>query len=398
MAAFLTGATEALAESGEDGRTCSGRGRIFVVVLSLCVRLPFGLGGSGDDPYSRLDDLGRAGVRLEATPTRRGSLFVEAPIGRSDRGRIAAAQDRDIASIEEDFARRFAVAPSVFTFAVPATFELGLQVLFRYAPTVARSLAAGHGGALDTRTLSTAIDWQVVRAQRPLTILRHELTHAMVHQIVGSEGELPAWLDEGIAVLEQQNVADAEDEPERDRAVTAALLASKRVSLSRLATTENWINQSARLGGSRTYAVARTAVDLLAQDVGRAGLVAMLERTGRGASFADAFRAVTGTSPEWFQASFGERVAAAAPAAAMTIDDRPRTDGNVGWALRGFPPDAVARVTIEGPAYHLVYTIVIDPYGMYSAVFGSTAPAGTYTVRVEAGSASASASLTAGVR
>lgn len=348
---------------------------------------------SGDTPASRLDDLARAGILLTSVQTQQGSLHAESSIGTVDRASISAAQDRDVVALEQDFARRFDPAPAVYAFAVAGSFELGMVVLFRMTPSIARSVAARHSGVLDARSVSVAIDWQLVRLESPVTIIRHELTHAMVQQIAGRDAELPAWLDEGLAEIERQSLRP--DDPNADLAVAAALLASGRASLARLSTTESWLRQSAAQD-SRTYSVARTAADLLTRDVGRAGIVELLERTSRGDPFAAAFLATTGVTVGAFESSFAGRVAAGAPVAWITTDLRSRLDGSVGWSARGFPASQTATVAIDGAAYHLAYPVTIDQFGMFSAAFGSTAPAGSYTVRVTSGSASASTTFWSG--
>ena len=360
------------------------------VVASLCLRSPLAAPGTG----SRLSDLERAGIRLTEAATSEGALYLEQGIGRADGAGIALAQERDIRALELDFARQFDPSPSVYVFAVPGTFELGMIVLFRMTPSVARSVASGHGGALDVPSVSVALDWQVVRLERPLTILRHELTHAMVHQIAGRDAELPSWLDEGLAAMSRDGLAAASD-PDADLVITAALLSSARVSLARLSTTESWLRQSAALGAG-SYDVARTATELLTKDVGRAGIVELLERTAKGDTFEVAFLAITGASVAQFESAFADRVASAAPGARITTNGGPGLDGGLTWSARGFPPGA-ATVAIDGGAYRLTYPVAIDGSGVFSAAFGSTAPAGTYSLRVTSGLVSASTSFWSGV-
>lgn len=56
---------------------------------------------------------------------------------------------------------------------------------------------------------------------------------------------------------------------------------------------------------------------------------------------------------------------------------------DVAVTVLGVPPSAKATVNITSPAgYRLEYGIDIDQYGMARLTFGSTAPAGEYTVRV----------------
>lgn len=352
------------------------------VVSSLCLQLP-----TGDSSATGSALLERAGVQVSSQPTSAGVLFIQAGISGADRIYIALAQERDIAALERDFARAFDPAPSVYVFREARAFEVGMVVLFRLPPALARDVATGHGGALDRSTVTVALGWHVVRLERPLTMLRHELTHAMVNQIAGADSDLPAWLEEGIAEMSRNELSDAD--PAADLALTAALLSSSRVSLSDLATTENWLRQSALLGG-RSYAVARSAAELLSRDVGRAGLVEMLERTSRGESFATAYGAVATTSLGSFVSQFPSSIATAAPRPSVVTDPRRRPDGNIAWSLQGFAPNSQAEVTIDGAGYHVAFPVTIGAYGTYSGSFGATAPVGAYTIAISSGGSSVS--------
>ena len=383
LAAALFGAFPSAAS---EGAPCAEPPRGFIVA-SLCLALPLGAPAA---TATRVADLERAGIRVGEVLTGEGSLYVEDGIGTADRRTISAAQDRDIRALELDFARLFDPPPTVYVFAVPGTFELGMIVLFRITPAAARAVAGGHGGALDVATVSVALDWHTVRLERPVTIIRHELTHAMVHQIAGRDAELPAWLDEGLAAMSRDGVTAVGD-AEADLAVTAALLADSRAALARLSTTESWLRQSGALG-ARSYSVARTAADLLTKDIGRSGIVALLERTAAGESFADAFFAVTGGTVGAFEAGFAGRIGPLALPARITTQPGNGT-GDLLWSARGFPPASTASVTIHGGAYRLSYAVTLDDLGAFSAAFGSTAPAGSYTVTVIAAGVSASASF-----
>lgn len=312
-------------------------------------------------------------------------LYTERSIAPSDRGMLSATIDADLAAVEAEFGRSFARRPGVYVFATAASFEYGLQVLFRYSPSNAQRLAAYHSGVLEPASLSVAINWRRAAHERPLTILRHELTHAMVWQVLGSDAQIPAWFDEGIASLAQRTVSEAGGRVVDERDIAVALVSSGRASLAELTTVEDWIVRSAALSGE-TYALAAEAVRLLREDIGRAGLVRILQETGRGASFETAFAAATGRSVSDFISAFPRRLQAQAVSPTITAEASPRSDGNVHWSARGFAPGAGLTVTIEGAAgYSLTYSVAADRHGRYRATFGSTAPAGTYAVRVQSG-------------
>src|SRR5207247_8119085 len=47
----------------------------------------------------------------------------------------------------------------------------------------------------------------LVPSDKDFGIVRHELTHALVHEVVGVNASLPAWFDEGLATLMERDGA-----------------------------------------------------------------------------------------------------------------------------------------------------------------------------------------------
>ncbi len=114
-------------------------------------------------------------------------------------------------------------------------------------------------------------------------VLMHEYTHALIRSIAG--GNVPAWLHEGIAQLEEG----------RTRADAAAALSGKELpALSDL--TGSFINDSDTARVKVRYATAFDFVASLADKRGRTSLAEVLDRMGKGETLDDAATAVYGSS------------------------------------------------------------------------------------------------------
>ena len=107
-------------------------------------------------------------------------------------------------------------------------------------------------------------------------VLTHELTHAMIRAI--APRGVPTWLNEGLAVM---------FEPEGTEWATSTLSASTaRIQLDQLAGSfDNLSGNQARIA----YAESADAARRLFDEVGGAGVVALLQDIARGVPLADAF-------------------------------------------------------------------------------------------------------------
>lgn len=361
-------------------------------IVRLCLETPPPLGGPGAAP-----DAPRRMTALFLETVRTGSadLRVEIAIGEADRVAIVAAIERDVPAVEREYGHPFTLRPVIQVFALTGTFEQAVQQLYGYPPQVARSLG-GAGGAMDRTSGTIVINWQRLAADRPITIIRHELSHLMVRQIVGVDASVPAWFDEGLATLSQYALgAQATAGVDADY-VANALLSTQRLSLAQLVTTESWLRASATAGAA-TYAVAGSAAATVRGDVGQQGLRRILELTGSGRSFEDAFALVTQRSVASFAAGLGERVGDRA-APEIAVGAGADAQGNVPFAVRGFPPGKAIELVIDGTStqgqpYHVLYPLTADGNGTALGTFGSTAPPGTYALRARSGAVTAAAVL-----
>ena len=360
----------------------------FIVRICLETPPPFGQPPEAPAPPEAV-------LFLETVRTSVADLRLEPAIGGPDIVAILAAVERDVPGVERDYGRIFLTRPVIQVFATAGSFEQAVQRLYRYPAQVARSLAE-TGGAMDRPSGGIVINWGRVAAVRPITIIRHELSHLMVRQIVGVDASVPAWFDEGLATLAQYALGPQANAGVDADYVAGALLSTQRLTLAQLVTAESWL-RSTGLASRSAYAVAGSAAATVQGEVGQQGVVRILELTGSGRTFESAFAEVTKQSVAAFSSGLGERVG---DRTAPQIVIAPGADaaGNVSFAVRGFPPGAAILVVIDGTstageAYHVDYPLTADGTGTARGTFGSTAPPGTYALRARSGTVTASAVL-----
>ena len=320
------------------------------------------------------DVSARSGIDLECVRGDRADLYVEESVAPAVRDALVSAIERDMAKLERELGHTFASRPAVYAFATRNTFAFGLQEIFGVRGPDAGLLAAANGGITLPRQGAIVINLQNVPNDKDYAIVRHELTHALVHEIVGLNASLPAWFDEGLATLiERDGGATA---GARSGAVALGILTAGKTTLGDLDQQTQWAQRNAELDG-QAYSVAAEAVRHLELRVTHDGLVRMLDAIAGGSTFAAAYLAEAGETIADFTRAFPARLAAESEA---RIVHTARADG-VLWTLAGFTPDSVVTVTIDGAGYHLEYEIRTDRYGMHQGSFGGTAAKGEYTIR-----------------
>ena len=316
----------------------------------------------------------RTGIDLECQRGDRADLYVEESVAPAMRAAIASAIERDMAMLEQDLGHTFASRPAVYAFATRTTFAFGLQEIFGVRGPDAGLLAASNGGITLPRQGAIVINLQNVPNDKDYAIVRHELTHALVHEIVGVNASLPAWFDEGLATLmERDGGATA---GARSGAVALGVLTAGKTTLGDLDQQTQWAQRNAALDG-QAYSVAAEAVRHLELRVTHDGLMRMLDAIAGGSTFAAAYLSEAGETIADFTHAFPSRLAAESEA---RIVHTAHADG-VLWTLAGFVPNSVVSVAIDGAGYHLEYEIRTDKYGMHQGSFGGTASKGEYTIR-----------------
>jgi len=328
----------------------------------------------------------RTGIDLVCQQTGRADLYVEASVTPAVRDALAGAVERDMATLEQDFGHSFASRPAVYAFATRNSFAFGLQEIFGVRGPDAGLLAAANGGITLPRQGAIVINLQNVPNDKDYAIVRHELTHALVHEIVGVNATLPAWFDEGLATLIERDGGATVGA--RGSAVALGILTAGKTTLADLDQQTEWAQRNAELDG-QAYSVAAEAVRHLELRMTHDGLIRMLDAIGGGSTFAAAYLAEAGETIADFTHAFPSRLAAESEA---RIVQTARPDG-VLWTLAGFTPDSAVTVTIDGTGYHLEYEVRTDKYGMHQGSFGGTAPKGEYTIRASRSGTSATTTI-----
>jgi EAL domain-containing protein (putative c-di-GMP-specific phosphodiesterase class I) len=371
---------------------CASAETVPSPVSSLCAIAPADRNSSapGADGGSIERLQIQTGTAFLQQPSARTSVIADARLAPSVRSDLADSVDGDMRELEQRFGRRFERPPTVYLFASRSTFAIALDRFFGARGSESGLLAAANGGVTIPRQNAIAINLQNVPSSGSSTIIQHELTHVLVREIAGANAVLPAWFDEGLATIEQET-STLPDGGARARAVTVALLKAQETSLADLADATYWTQRNAALNG-QAYLVAATAVRLMEERVSRAGIVRMLTSVRHGRSFAEAYADEAGESLREFVTVF-EGLASSDSDPQITVS--PAEDG-VLWTLSGFTAETVIAVQIDGRSYRLGYPATTDRYGVYQAVFGSTAPPGDYVVRVSGGGRTATETLRTG--
>lgn len=309
--------------------------------------------------------------------TARGHLVVEVALPPESIQELASAIDRDIAALERSFGQVFATRPVVYVAASRASFGTVLREAFGQRDAELDELA--DSGGVFLRSLdAVVVNWENVSDARPIKIVRHELAHLLVRQIVG-EVALPMWVDEGLAALAERDLG----ETLRERYVARSLVTDGRLSLAALALSSDWQALGQAHSGAH-YEIAAEAARALRVELAGPGLLHLLKEAARLGSFESAYALLAGRPLGDFVAAFPARLAQDLPA--YRVDVAPAVGAGAVWTLLGFGADETVSVVIEGPQYRAAFDVSVDRHGAYSAAFGSTAPRGTYRLLARSGS------------
>ena len=340
-----------------------------------------------------------SGFALSRVTTTSLDLYTDATIGVSDVQRLVTQAVDDVAQIEGDYQTVFRRRPVVYVLPTFTAFSQAVQTIG--AGTAPPSWSGGQCVCYGDRNW-LFVDWQSASRGADVTTLRHELTHAMEHDLTG-DAFLPAWLDEGNARAEEFTIEGMQWWAMQQR-YRAASMASQGAlfSLADLTSSYAW---SARpeLQATYQYAVASQAALLLRSDVGMSGNLEILRLVGEGVSFDDAYAAVAGRAFSSFSTTFAQRVRSLAPRypGIATSTDTPDGPG-LAFIIYGLPANAPFTLSISGSnGYQLVGAggRAADAYGVYASYLGSGWPPATYTISASwaGGTVSAAGAKTASI-
>ena len=338
-------------------------------VLSICINVP------------------TSAVRHETTvplvslPSQRADVRVEVTVAGSDTLALALAVDRSVARVETLFGRTFTARPRVIVFGSAPSFSTGARELFGYSAETADRVANTYGGIFDRATATIAVNWSASGSQRMSAAIAHELTHLMIREATGGK-DIPAWLDEGIATLVEQDAAGPSIATADEQLSGRAVAATGAITLQQLETVADFHTAYARLDRP-LYAYAAYATRRVGERIGWEGILGALAAAKGSESFDTAY-VIAGNETI---SALSQRIAADT-SSAIVATGALDANGDERWSLFAGTPDIEVQVSITGAmGYHVTFTVRTDSLGMYRGSFGSTAPAGTYLVRAAGTSA-----------
>lgn len=321
------------------------------------------------------------GITFRLTKTATADVYLEATISTTDSQSVLSVVDADVQQVQTDFARTYLQRPAVYSFATTSSYQLGLSSVFSIA-TAQIADAANAPALFYAANQSVAMNWQVLQNSKPMTALRHELTHLMVFQVTATNfRNVPAWLNEGTARLEELTVPGRNSIAISDRYGAASMAANNLLYSFADITDQNQWNSRAGLLKTYQYYEAAEAVQFLRDDLSAASVLRIFDTIARGAIFPTAYSTVAGKPFDTFSAAFPARVRALAPSypgVAAGFDPA---------ALivfpYGFAPSSSITITVDisGDYKPTVLTRLTDAYGGYGISF-SDPPIGSYTITV----------------
>ena len=326
----------------------------------------------------------RGGLNTRAIDVPGVHLQLDRLIGQADADRLRSSVIADLVAVETYFGRTFVTAPTIFVLATSSGYADALRELLGYTQANAAALSLQSGGLYVSDPSVIFVNWSY-RGSGPLLVMRHELTHVMLREIVGRDTmTTPAWIDEGLATLVQNTAQPASTSPLTAGPIALALLAQRRVTLDDLESLAQWPVRNSALGG-HAYDVSEKGVRELLRHVSLPVLLRILTAQHKSGSFSEAYTQVTGEPYAAFLESFARKVAACTPTISV---GSLRTSGDLFYLASGFAPKQKVHVTITGLAYQLGFDVETDKHGLYAGTFGSTAALGLYEIRASDGTAS----------
>jgi hypothetical protein len=307
-------------------------------------------------------------------------LRIEAAVSRDDQEVVTATVATDIPAVEREFELSFSTRPVIYVFGSVESYADGFVRIFGYPRATATFVAENSVAFFEPALPLIAVNWEAIRARRPVVALRHELTHLLTLDACSPRCDLvPAWLNEGQARLAEALVPGAEWRLLRVRYEAASMaVTGTLIPLNTLVSQFSW-NSLTDWAGYFKYQESARAVELLREDVGGSAPIAKIyERLRRGQNIAQAYAALTDRSFDEFVASLPSRMRAAVPAGQGLIAVAPTS-----YMVYGFPPASTITVTISGPRGSESSPMVISPFGSNFDGIAPTRVPGGYTISAQ---------------
>jgi hypothetical protein len=229
-----------------------------------------------------------------------------------------------------------------------------------------------------------AIDQSQMPQFQTATALRHELVHRSLRHFVGYANidEVPSWLNEGWAFLEESDSGRLYTEARVASASSAFF--GRLPSLDALSDLGDW-NSRTGLDHIYQYYVSLQATQFLIDDMTLPGLLRALKIVGEGEPFTTALtKAVPAFDYNSFSRRFSDRVKALVQEYPGIVAAPGSPDGTGSTVIAyGLRPGVPVIVTTTGPLER-VFSGNADAYGVYVKYLGVEWPVGAYRVTIEA--------------
>jgi hypothetical protein len=307
-------------------------------------------------------------------------LRFDTAMSRDDDELVAATVAADIPAVEGEFERAFAARPVIYVFGSNESYAEGFVRIFGYSRSTATFVAENSVSFFEPSLRLIAVNWEAIRARRPIAAIRHELTHLLTLDACSPRCDLvPAWLNEGQARLAEALVPGGEWRLLRVRYEAASMAVTDTVlPLNTLVSQLAW-NALTDWAGYFKYQESARAVELLREDVGgNAPIARVYERLRRGQNLAQAYAALTGRSFDDFVAGLPARMRAAVPAGQGLIAVAP-----TGYLVYGFVPASTITITVSGPRGSESSPMVVSPFGSNFDGIAPTRARGNYTISAQ---------------
>lgn len=322
-------------------------GLIAILVLAACAPTPpkeAALPSSTPVPSrseSPLPDIVPGG---SWHPLDTADVFLDAGMAAGDVTDVMGVIAADIAAIEEHFGHAFPSRPRVALLKDGTSFAAALRP---DAPPAVRGAAAVALPSLR----QILINVEAARRSKPLSVVRHELSHLMLSQVTQSHPYIPLWFNEGLARLMEETVPGFEWQAELGRITVASRAAIGDLpDPERLRSSGQWytaVDQTMAEGGQLSpYWVAAEMVRALRDDLGPERWRAFFDALRKTQLFDVTYGRLMGRSFEDFLASLPDRFRTLVPAApgARLV----RLPQGPAIAIYGLSPGTSTAVTITG--------------------------------------------------
>ena len=307
-------------------------------------------------------------------------LRIDSALSRDDDEVVASTVTADIPAVEREFDRSFGTRPVIYVFGSIESYADGFVRIFGYPRATATFVAENSVSFFEPSLRLIAVNWEAVRARRPVAAIRHELTHLLTLDACSPRCDLvPAWLNEGQARLAEALVPGGEWRLMRVRYEAASMATTGTVlPLNALVSQLAW-NALTDWAGYFKYQQAARAVELLREDIGGTAPIARIyERLRRGQNLAQAYAGLTDRSFDDFVSGLPERMRAAVPAGQGLVAVAPTS-----YMVYGFPPASTITITVSGPRGSESSPMVISPFGSNFDGIAPTRIRGNYTISAQ---------------